>query len=430
MSSDPRAILATSPMSRLQFAAVAMCVLLTSLDGFDVLSISFAAPGIAEEWGITRAALGIVLSMELAGMAVGSILIGGIADRSGRRPSILACLVLMTAGMLAAAFADGVVMLSVYRLVTGLGIGGMLASTNAMAAEFSNVRRRNTSVILMAAGYPMGAIVGGSIASVLLAYFGWRSVFVFGAVATAAFIPLTWFLLPESIEYLVQRRPRAALERINRTLGKMGHAAVAALPAVSEKPPASGMKALFSAGLARTTVLLTIAYFAHIMTFYFILKWIPKLVVDMGYAPALAGSVLVWANVGGISGCLLLGLLTARFDVRKLVIGTLVIAAALVIWFGQGQDTLGGLSAVAATAGFFTNAAVVGLYALLAQSYPTELRAGGTGFVIGFGRGGSVVGPIVAGFLLTAGAGLPAVAVLMSLGSILAAVMLLMLRRA
>ena len=417
-------------MSRLQIAAVAMCVLLTSLDGFDVLSISFAAPGIAEEWGITRAALGIVLSMELAGMAVGSILIGGIADRRGRRPSILACLVLMTAGMLGAAFADGVVMLSLYRLVTGLGIGGMLASTNAMAAEFSNVRRRNTSVILMAAGYPMGAIVGGSIASLLLAYFGWRSVFVFGAVATAAFIPLTWHLLPESIEFLVQRRPSAALERINETLRKMGHAVVGSLPAASERPPARGMKALFSAGLARTTVLLTIAYFAHIMTFYFILKWIPKLVVDMGYAPSLAGSVLVWANVGGVSGCLLLGLLTTRFDVRKLVIGTLVVAAALVVWFGQGQDSLSGLSAVAATAGFFTNAAVVGLYALLAQSYPTELRAGGTGFVIGFGRGGSVVGPIVAGFLLTAGAGLPAVAVLMSLGSIVAAGMLLMLRRA
>jgi MFS transporter, AAHS family, vanillate permease len=417
-------------MRGLQVAAVAMCILLTALDGFDVLSISFAAPGIAAEWGIDRAALGIVLSMELIGMAVGSILIGGLADRFGRRPAIFGCLALMTTGMYLASTAVGLTALSIYRLGTGLGIGGMLASTNAMAAEFSNLKRRNLSVILMAAGYPAGAIVGGTIASLLLVSFDWRAVFLFGAFATLSFIPLTWLLLPESIEYLLLHRPKGALERINKTLRRMSHNVIDTLPEVRVSPRASNLKSLFSPALIRTTLLLTVAYFTHIVTFYFTLKWIPKIVVDMGFAPSLAGGVLVWANVGGLTGSILLGLLALRYNVKPLVIGALVFAAGMVTWFGQGQADLVQLSIVAAAAGFFTNAGVVGLYALFAQSFPTEVRAGGTGFVIGVGRGGSVAGPIAAGFLFTAGAGLPTVALLMGLGSLIAAVMLVLLKPA
>jgi benzoate transport len=415
-------------MSGPQMAAVVMCILLTALDGFDVLSISFAAPGIAAEWGIDRGALGIVLSMELIGMAVGSVIIGGLADRIGRRPAILGCLTVMALGMYLASTAPDITILSIYRFVTGLGIGGMLASTNAMAAEFSNAKRRNLSVILMAAGYPVGVIVGGSIASILLVYFDWRSVFLFGTVATAVFIPLTWYFLPESVEHLIHRRPSGALERINATLQRMGHATIEALPPVGKEATPSSIRALFSPPLARTTILLTIAYFTHIMTFYFTLKWIPKIVVDMGFAPALAGGVLVWANVGSVTGSVLLGLLAQRYAVRGLVIATLVLGAGAVIWFGQGQADLSELSFVAAAVGFFTNAAVVGLYALFAQSFPTALRAGGTGFAIGFGRGGSATGPIIAGFLFAAGASLSNVALVMALGSVIAAASLAFLR--
>jgi benzoate transport len=428
MNNNPRTILATSNMGRLQITAVIMCFLLTALDGFDVLSISFAAPGISADWGIDRAALGLVLSMELIGMAFGSILIGALADRFGRRPAILLCLVLMSVGMYLASTADNVVIMSIYRLGTGLGIGGMLASAAAMAAEFSNQKRRNLSVILMSAGFPVGAIVGGSIASMLLVSFDWSAVFVFGALATALFIPLVWFLLPESIEYLLERRPEGALERINDTLKRMGHPTADSLPPVSPQKQEPGFKALFSPALARTTTLLTMAYFLHIMTFYFTLKWIPKIVVDMGYSPSLAGGVLVWANVGGLAGALTLGLLSMRFGVKWLVVVAMVLGAGMVIWFGQEHSGLVQLSVVAASAGFFTNSAVVGLYALFAQGFPTEVRAGGTGFAIGFGRGGSAAGPIIAGLLFAAGSGLPLVALYMALGSILAAGLLLMFR--
>jgi benzoate transport len=428
MNKSPRDIILHTPMGTLQIAAIALCIGLTALDGFDVLSISFASPGIAAEWGVDRGTLGVILSAELIGMALGSAVIGGIADKIGRRPTILGCLVVMIGGMILAATAGAVTPLLVYRFCTGLGIGGMLASVNAMTAEYSNAKRRNLAVTLMAAGYPAGVIFGGTIASMLLRSYDWPSVFVFGAILTACFLPLVWYFMPESIEFLQHKRPPGALERINRTLGRMGHAAVDALPVEPDDKPKHSVMRLFSPGMAKMTVLLTLAYFAHIMTFYFYIKWIPKLVVDMGFHPSSAGGVLVWSNVGGILGAILLGLLTQKFGVRGLVIITMVFATVFVAAFGHTPADLSSLSLVAAAAGFFTNAGIVGLYAMFAQSFPTELRASGTGFVIGVGRGGAALAPIIAGYLFVAGMGLPAVSLIMGCGSLLAIVMLLLLK--
>jgi len=356
------------------------------------------------------------------------VFVGSLADRIGRRPVTLLCLAIMATGMALATTAHNVTTLSAFRLFTGIGIGGMLAAGNAMAAEFANSRRRNLAVALMACGYPLGAIVGGSIASRLLVSYSWRSVFAFGAIVSLAFIPVVWFLLPETIHYLAHRRPANVLERINAVLRRLDKATVSALPAPSADAPRARMIELFTPTLARTTVLLTVAYFAHLMTFYFILKWIPKIVVDMGFAPSAAGGVLVWANVGGLIGALALSFLTQRVGVRPLVIVSMLLAAVMVTVFGQGQADLSHLSIVAAVAGMCTNAAIVGLYAIVAQSYPTAVRAGGTGFIIGVGRGGAALGPIVAGFLFTRGGGLPSVAMVMALGSLLAAGAILALR--
>lgn len=427
-ATDVRMLLDEAPMGRVQIAAIALCVLLNALDGFDVLAISFASPGIAAEWGVERAALGLVLSMELIGMAVGSMAIGRLADRIGRRPSILLCLVVMAAGMFLATQAVSVVTLSLIRLCTGLGIGGMLACTNAMVAELANARSRNLAVTIMAAGYPVGAVLGGSIASMLLVSGGWRDVFLFGGVTTALVLPLAWAILPESIGFLLEKRPAGVLDKVNRTLVRMGHATVAALPAPGVAARA-GFASLLQGGLARVTLLLTASYFMHIMTFYFILKWTPKIVVDMGYAPSAAGGVLVWTNVGGLFGSLLLGALSWRMNIRWLVVGAMLASTVMIALFGRAESTtLSGLSLIAAIVGFCTNAAVVGLYAIIAQSFPTTLRATGTGIVIGVGRGGAAIGPIIAGLLFSMNFGLQGVAIGMAAGSAIAALALFALR--
>lgn len=429
MAADPRAIIDVEPMGRFQWGVVAIMVALNALDGFDVLSISFAAPGISRQWGIDRAALGIVLSMELVGMAAGSILLGNLADRIGRRATILICLGVMGFGMLGAAFSGSVAALSAWRVLTGLGIGGMLAATNAAVAEVANARRRSFCVVLMAAGYPIGTVVGGSISAVLLRHYDWPAVFLFGATCAFLFVPLVLWRAPESIAFLLHRRPPNALERVNATLARMGHRPVDALPPPEPAAARAPVAALFAPGLRPATTLLTLAYLAHIMTFYFILKWIPKIVADLGFDPSRAAGVLVWASLGGLAGSLLLGALTARLRLTTLTMAAMLMSVLLVAAFGQGQDGLATLSLVAACAGCATNAGVVGLYALIAQVFPTGLRATATGFVIGVGRGGSALAPALAGFLFAWGFGLSAVSILMALGSAVALLALAALAR-
>ena len=178
MHNDPAQIIEERSMSVRQWVAVGLTVLLNALDGFDVLSSAFAGPGIKQEWNLGPDGLGAILAMELIGMGVGSLLLGGAADRFGRRPTILACLALMVVGMLLAAAAASPTMLSVWRVVTGLGIGGMLAAINAVAFEFSSQRQRSFSMAMMVIGYPLGAFLGGIIASVLLQHYGWLVVFL------------------------------------------------------------------------------------------------------------------------------------------------------------------------------------------------------------------------------------------------------------
>jgi MFS family permease len=384
-----------------QVVAVAVCIALNGLDGFDVLAISFASPGIAAEWGINRATLGVVLSVELFGMAAGSVLMGNVADRFGRKPTVIGCLVMMAAGMFGAAHASTIPMLAAVRLLTGVGIGGMLASTSAIVADVSNERRRNLNLSLNIAGYPAGAILGGSVATALLAHSGdWRAVFQFGGLASAVAVPLAAVLLP----------PLSQPMRV-------------------QSPTTLPLAELFRSGYAYATVLLTAAYLAQIMVFYYIQKWVPKIIADMGHTAAEAGAVLVSANVGTLAGACLIGLAAQRFRVIPLIVGAMAAAFLCIVVFGLGDWSLQQLKLICAVAGVFVNAGVVGLYPLMGQIFPVHLRATGIGFAIGVGRGGAALGPMAAGALFAGGYNLLAVSTIMGAGALVAAGVLLVLGR-
>ncbi|MFN3424913.1 MAG: MFS transporter [Novosphingobium meiothermophilum] len=430
MTQTPREVIEQTPMGLRQWIAVVLMIALNALDGFDVLSSAFAAPGIAREWGIERDALGVVLSMELVGMGFGSILLGGAADRFGRRPTILGCLVVMTAGMWLATTSDSPSGLALWRFLTGLGIGGMLAAINAVTAEFSSLKGRSLAMALMVIGYPIGATVGGTIAGLLLKSGDWRLVFEFGAIATAVFIPLILIFVPESPDYYVTRRNPDALDKANASLRKL------ALPLASLLPPAPAAADkpsvfdILKPGMIGTTMLFTLGYSFHCVTFYYILKWSPKIVADFGYTQAQAASVLVWANIGGAIGGGLFGYAMHRFGLKWPTIAMLLAGSVAVIAFGFGSDTLSGWKTAVFLTGFTTNSAIVGFYSLFAKGFPTHVRATGTGFAIGAGRIGAAGSPILAGVLFTqAGLGLLGVSIVMAMGSVLAALMVLMLRK-
>ena len=179
-----RQIVDESRLSPLQIVVIGVCFFLNMLDGMDVLAISFAAPVIAEDWGISRSALGIAFSAALVGMALGAVVISPYTDVIGRRRMVLLSTVVISLGMAATAFAQSVTQLVVLRLVAGLGIGSMLASLTSMVSEYAPDRHRNFSILLLHSAYPVGSIFAGIVASWILPEYGWRALFVLAATVS------------------------------------------------------------------------------------------------------------------------------------------------------------------------------------------------------------------------------------------------------
>jgi MFS family permease len=426
---NPIAVIDSNPMSLRQWIVVVLMVFLNALDGFDVLSSAFAAPGITGEWGIPRSELGVVLSAELIGMGFGSLLLGSFADKAGRKPAMLICLVIMAVGMYLAHQATTVSLLTAFRFFTGLGIGGMLAATNAVVAESTSQASRSQAMALYVIGYPLGGVIGGYAASEwLLVDYNWRAVFLFGAVVTAAMIPLVALLVPETPAFHAAKRAPDALQKINRSLRVLAQPAIAALPEIKATGPKPRIIDILSKPeLRKVTLLLAFGYMLHTLTFYYLLKFGVQIVADSGFTgKGEAQTTLTWANVGGAIGGLLFGFLLKKWDIKGPTIAALLLGCGAVVYFGMGHDTLAGWRFSAFLVMFFLNAAIVGYYAAFARGFPAYARGSGTGFALGVGRAGAAGSPILAGFLFTwLGNGeLLTVSAIMTFGSMLAIILM------
>ncbi len=406
MQPSIRQMIDDSPMSRFQVVAAIMCIVLNMLDGFDVLAVAFTAAHISKDWGLNGKQVGLLLSSGLIGMAIGSLLLAPLADRVGRRTLVVVCLAIISAGMFASAMAPSVVALATCRALTGLGIGGMLASLNVVAAEYCSNAWRSALISMQSAGYAFGATVGGAIAGALLAHYGWRSVFVFGGAVTALALPMTLLWLPESLQYLVTVRSDASLRRINRALRRMGHAAFDAMPTL---PPASladetrsTVAMLFSRALVVRTCAIWLSFFLVMAAFYFVMSWTPKLLVQAGMSASqgITGGVLL--NIGGIVGCTLFSIATTRARMKRVLGAYLLTSAVFMTLFGTATSSLSAALLLAIVLGAAISGCIGGLYSLAPLLYPATVRATGVGWAIGIGRAGAILSPLFVGALLDA----------------------------
>ncbi len=401
-----RARIDAAAMTPYQWMVVALCVLLNCLDGFDVMAMAFTASSLTEEFALSGSELGVLLSAGLVGMAVGSLALAPVADVIGRRPLILVSVGLATLGMLLSAAAPSALLLGLARVVTGLGVGGILASTNVIASEYASARWRGLAIGLYTAGYGIGATLGGVAARGMLADLGWRSVFVAGGVAPAVALVLLIVLLPESVDVLVQRRPRQAVERINRILGRLGQAAVTADSLGSAPVPArrrSGNPGvLLGADLRRSTLLIWVAFLATMFGFYFVNSWTPQLLVTSGMAEADAVTAGMMLALGGTAGSVLYGLVASRLDSRLVLIGFTVLSALTMVVFITSTALLTVALIIGVVVGALINGCIAGLYTITPAVYGTEIRSTGMGWAIGIGRIGAILSPMLAGRLLDA----------------------------
>ena len=391
-------------MTSFQVAAVAICILINFLDGFDVIAIAFAAPEIARDWALQPAALGVVFSSGLAGMVIGALFLSPLADRFGRRLLILACLVIISVGMLASAAADGVNFLVAMRLVTGLGVGGMLASLTTMVAEYSSDKRRQLAISLLQSGYPVGGIIAGLSSAFFFGEFGWRSIFVAGGVLSLAMIPIVYWRLPESLDFLLSQRTPETLSRVNALLARMHQPAVSELPPIEPKDEQRASVAeIFSADYRARTFAIWICYVMVMSAWYFVINWTPKILVDAGLTrdAGISGGMLI--SVGAAIGGLAIGWLSTWVRVSRLGAGFMLLSVVLMTVFGQLEVNLTAMLLTAFLIGIFVAASMISLYAMLPDLYETRVRNTGAGWALGIGRLGAVIGPFVAGILIGAG---------------------------
>jgi AAHS family 4-hydroxybenzoate transporter-like MFS transporter len=390
------------PVGGFQIGLLLTCAAVLVLDGFDTTAIGFVAPPLANEWGLTKGALGPVFSAGLFGLMIGALVFGPLADRIGRRKIIMFSTLAFGIGALATAFVQDVNTLLAVRFLTGLGLGGAMPNTIAMTSEFSPRRRRATMVMIMFCGFSAGAALGGLLAAALIPHFGWRSVFVVGGVAPLLLVPILALRLPESVRFLALTGRANA--RVAGLLGLIAPKAVLA-PAtqfVVNEPGLAGIPVLhlFKDGRTLVTLLLWVVFFMSLLDLYFLTNWLPTVLNDLGASVSEAAVIGSMLQVGGVIGALALGSIIDRFSFRALAL-VYFIAIFAVGAIGQlGHSAV--LVAIAIfVAGFCMVGGQIAANALAAGFYPTSIRATGVGWALGIGRVGSIIGPLVGGMLLT-----------------------------
>lgn len=369
--------------------AIGVCVILNMFDGFDVLVISLTAPGISGEWSLTSSQLGLLFSAGLLGMVVGSLFVAPIADRVGRRAVVLACILVVGVGMMLAAWANHYAILAIARLITGIGVAGILACAVVLVSEYSSHHWRSTAIFLYTFGYSFGATSGGAVAALLIRHFSWRAAFALGAAASFLMLPVAYRYLAESSTFLAKR---SSLEAAGDAAGS-----------TSRTIPMGGVAALLNRGSARVTLFLWAAFFFAMSGYYFVFSWTPKLLTAAGLSAdqGVGGGVLL--SLGGMGGTLLFALVGRMADARRVAFGCLLAAALLTIVFSLGANKLSLAFPSAVALGAASTSALAGFYAVTPTLYGAEARASGMGWAVGVGRIGAILASLAAGLLVDRG---------------------------
>ncbi len=393
-----------------QLLVVVLCMIFNMLDGFDITAMAIVANDVSSELQLTPDKLGWIFSFALAGMMAGAMFLAPVSDIIGRRKLIIIAVALVGVSILFTAAATTLPEFIMLRFVSGVGAGAMLASQAALASEYSPDKYKSLAVAAVTAGYPLGATMTSVIANQIMPEFGWRGMFWFGGAVTVAMVFVAWLLIPESLKYLFERRPADALQRINRILKKLKKETISEMPVVLEDEAAarggmfSGMWQLVAHAEHRTkTLTLWTAFLLCFSTLYFLMSWIPKLMEDSGYAPAVGRQAFLLFNLGGVLGIFVVGWLSTKFRLTNMIFYMSVAAGIAMVAFALVPKHLNLLLGLTFLIGVLQQGGFTGLYAVAAKAYPTNIRSTGIGWAIGLGRLGAVIGPAAAGYFIAAG---------------------------
>ena len=385
-------------LSSLQIKLVAWSFFIVLIDGYDIGAIAFAAPHLVRAWGVAPGALGPVFSASLVGILFGSALFGWVGDRYGRKAALVGSNLLFGAFTLAAAYATNLDQMFWLRLLAGLGIGGVIPNVVAINAESAPRKLRATLAIIAVGCVPLGGAIPGFVTAALVPQHGWQILFLIGGIVPLVIAVAAMFGLPESIKYMaIRESQRGRMETLIAEIRPDFVVPANARFVVEDEKQYPGFNPayLFRDGLALITPLLWLLFALNLMGYFFLLSWTPTLLTAAKLPPttvALAGAAL---QVGGTVGALVLCWWLQRH--RFLAISILFVIAVPAV----GAIGFAGLTSQAAllAATFFAGFCVLGIQSGInvvgALIYPTSLRANGSGWQLGIGRIGSIVGPML-----------------------------------
>jgi MFS transporter, AAHS family, 4-hydroxybenzoate transporter len=395
-------VIKKAPYSGFQLRVAVMCSLVTAFDGYDISSSGFATPALSDAWQMPPQAFTPALLAASIGLFVGALGSGPTGDLLGRKMSLIGAVFIFGLFSVLSATAGSLPVLVALRFVTGLGLGAAIPLTVALVSDYTPNARHAGVVASMASGFPVGALIGGVVASRLVHDYGWQSIFLIGGVLPLAYVPVMLVWLPESVQFLALRdglsdRVRALLARMNLDPKQIGLDATA--PVVRENP----LVLLFSDGYGTRTLLLWVVFSMHFLTTYLLLSWLPSLFHAEGMSTGDAIFATAMFQPGGMVGGFLIGWLCDRFGAERTLITTVLIGAAFIVALGLLTVPFTGTVLLIAGIGFGIGGSQMSMNALAGAVYPPHFRSTGAGWALGIGRLGNIFGPFVGGVMLAFG---------------------------
>lgn len=391
------------PLSGLQKYALVLCALAVLCDGYGLQDLALTVPALTRAWGIAPASLSLALSASLLGMGLGAALLAPLGDRYGRRSVLAATLAIVGAASLATALADNPLQMALCRFFTGAALGASLANAYSLTADFMPRRRRASLITLAYCNTATGALVAGLIVPTVIARYGWPATFVIGGALPLLLSIALLTTGPESIKFLLHRRPRSpAIAMIIRNIAP-GVAAETVYLKPAAQALAGSVRELFKPLYRTPTLLLWLGYAMNSFVLYLLVSWLPTLLTGVGWLPAQAIRAMAFNQLGGILGGLLLAWLMDRFGAeRTLATGFAVNTVALLLFLVVPSGFLS-WGALLLLVGACTGGAQFAIVSLAASLYPSSILATGSGWASAIARIGAVSSPLVGGALIAAG---------------------------
>jgi len=398
---DMQEIASEAKFNRFHAKVLIWCLVIIILDGYDIAVSGAALPPIMEQMGVSASTAGFMMSSALFGMMFGAMLFGSLADKIGRRLSIVICVFLFSVFTAVAGLAKDPITFSIIRFIAGLGIGGVMPNVVAQMTEYSPKKIRNLMTSLMFSGYAVGGILAAVLGKQFIVEFGWQVVF-YAAAIPVVLIPFIWKSMPESLSYLTKNNKECELKKLVVQIAP--HFQIDSDTKfvnennINSTKPSMGL--LFSDGRALSTLMFWVAFFTCLFMVYALSTWLTKLMAMSGYSLGSALTFVIALNMGAIIGAVGGGWLADRFHI-KWVLVIMYGLGSIFLYFMTLPMSLNMLYFTIATVGACSTGAQIVAYSYCGQFYPSAIRSTGIGMASGVGRLGAIGAPLLIGLIVS-----------------------------